>query len=686
MPLTSTKREYAFLQGGGELGALTRAFDWSKTSLGMPDGWPQSLRTTLGLVLHSAFPMFLFWGDELLCFYNDAYRPSLGTNGKHPALGKPGKQVWPEIWDFIGPLIEQVLTTAEPVWFEDQLVPIYRNGQLEDVYWTFSYSPAYGDDGEVSGILVTCVETTGKVANVKKLQDSEAKFRSLIEEAPVATALFVDRELTIEVANETMLGYWGKGNGVFGQPLAEALPELKGQSFLDQLDEVFTTGNAYEAKAARAELVVKGVTGTYYFDYTYKPLLNAAGEVYAIMDVAVDVTEEVKSRQKLEQTEAALRGAIELAELVTWSLDIEKNTIAYSSRFMNWLGFSEDTKALDEAYNPLPDEYRQSVADAIAAVVQPGSTGVYENEHPVINRLTGQVRIIHAQGQVVRDAAGKPAFLSGTAQDVTEQRRIQQELERQVQERTQQLQASVQELQRSNHSLQQFAYVASHDLQEPLRKVQQFGNLLQGKYGAQLGDGADLVERMQVAARRMSTLIEDLLTYSRISVRQEATGPVRLAKVVQAALMDLDLRVQETGAVVEVKPLPTVPGDASQLRQLFQNLLSNALKFRQPGVSPSIRVEAQRVAFIDLPPAVNPVRQAVAYHRIDVADNGIGFDELYLDRIFQVFQRLHSRNEFAGTGIGLAICEKVAVNHGGAISASSQPGQGATFSIYLPDR
>ena len=149
-------------------------------------------------------------------------------------------------------------------------------------------------------------------------------------------------------------------------------------------------------------------------------------------------------------------------------------------------------------------------------------------------------------------------------------------------------------------------------------------------------------------------------------------------------LADLELTIEETGAVVTVDPLPTLPGDRSQLGQLFQNLLSNALKFRRADVATRISVSTRQIPAADLPPAVRPTRVTAAYYQIDVADNGIGFDEKYLDRIFQVFQRLHSKSEFVGTGIGLAICEKVAANHGGAITASSQPGQGATFSVYFP--
>lgn len=145
-----------FLTGGGEMGKLIREKDWSNTALGSPENWPQSLRTSLSMILNSKFPMFLFWGRELVCFYNDAYRPSLGKEGKHPAiLGMKTEDVWAEIWNFISPLIEKVLANGEATWHEDQLLPIYRNGKMEDVYWTFSYSPFTDESGKPAGVFVT---------------------------------------------------------------------------------------------------------------------------------------------------------------------------------------------------------------------------------------------------------------------------------------------------------------------------------------------------------------------------------------------------------------------------------------------------------------------------------------------------------------------------------------------------
>jgi PAS domain-containing protein len=165
---TKNIKDYPFLHDAGEAGYLVLKFDWARTSIGDIDHWPVGLQINLGNILHSAFPMFLFWGDDFLCFYNDAFRPSLGADGKHPAIGKKAIVVWGEIWHFIGPLLQKVFVTHKPVWFEDQHVPFYRNGKVEDIYWTFCYSPAFDENNEVQGVLVTCIETTANVLAKKE--------------------------------------------------------------------------------------------------------------------------------------------------------------------------------------------------------------------------------------------------------------------------------------------------------------------------------------------------------------------------------------------------------------------------------------------------------------------------------------------------------------------------------------
>jgi len=178
----------SFLAAGGEMGVLTSQLDWGATPVGSIDTWPQSLRTTLGTMLRSKFPMFLWWGPQLVCFYNDAYRPSLGNNGKHPViLGMPAKEAWPEIWTIIKPLIDQVLAGGEGIWSENQLVPIYRNGHIEDVYWTFSYSPVIIEDDSAGGVLVVCTETTAEVQTYHKLEEAYTQHAFAIDAAELAT-------------------------------------------------------------------------------------------------------------------------------------------------------------------------------------------------------------------------------------------------------------------------------------------------------------------------------------------------------------------------------------------------------------------------------------------------------------------------------------------------------------------
>ena len=233
-------------------------------------------------------------------------------------------------------------------------------------------------------------------------------------------------------------------------------------------------------------------------------------------------------------------------------------------------------------------------------------------------------------------------------------------------------------LERSNRELVDFAYVASHDLQEPLRKIEAFGDRLVKKYISVLPEeGQMFVGRMQSAANRMRQLINDLLSYSRVTTAAAPMQTVALNDVLSGVLSDLQIRIEETGATIEVGELPKIEADPMQMRQLFQNLIGNAIKFRKKDVDPVVRIAAEFIVTQDL--AV-PGRAVT----IKVADNGIGFEQQFKDQIFVIFQRLHSRNEYEGTGIGLATCRKIVERHQGLIDAIGIQGEGSTFLITLP--
>jgi PAS domain S-box-containing protein len=269
--------------------------------------------------------------------------------------------------------------------------------------------------------------------------------------------------------------------------------------------------------------------------------------------------------------------------------------------------------------------------------------------------------------EFVRTAINENGRVVGSVvvfKDITERKQVQDSLARKAAE-----------LARSNAELEQFAFVASHDLQEPLRKIQAFGDRLKVKCEPiEAPDIQNYLERMQSAAARMRNLINDLLAFSRVIRSSEPFVTVDLAVITKEVLGDLEVRIEKSGAKVEVKDLPKIDADSMQMRQLMLNLLSNALKFQPSGATPHIKISAK--TFTPL--------SGEAQCEVSVEDNGIGFDERYMDKIFAVFQRLHGRTEYEGTGVGLAVCRRIVDRHHGTITARSQPGKGATFIVTLP--
>lgn len=295
----------------------------------------------------------------------------------------------------------------------------------------------------------------------------------------------------------------------------------------------------------------------------------------------------------------------------------------------------------------------------------------YADEFPVTT-AAGNLRRIQVTGRRFYDADGQPVRYVGIIRTISSQDGESQQLSRYVDE-----------LQRSNKELEEFAYIASHDLQEPLRKISTFSGRLYARYHDELGnEGGQYLDRILASTESMRSLIDNLLDYSRIARGDEPLQPTRLDVILVGVKADLELAIEESKTQVDVETLPMVMGHAQQLTQLFTNLLSNAIKFRRQDAAPVIRVTSTTAS----PAAIRTagLNATQLYYSVSVEDNGIGFEPEYAERIFGAFQRLHSKAEYPGTGIGLAICRKIAERHGGTLTAVGAPGKGARFSLLLP--
>nr|MBC7611539.1 PAS domain S-box protein [Pseudopedobacter sp.] len=415
-----------FLSKGGEMGALIREKDWSQTSIGNPETWPQSLRTTLSILLSSKFPGFIFWGKDHLCFYNDAYRPSLGNDGKHPhILGLNGKEAWPEIWDIIKPLIDQVLNTGEATWSEDQLIPIFRNNRLEDIYWTFSYSPIYDESDSIAGVLTTCLETTKEVMARKELEKTIDHYHENIMQAPIAMCIFKGDKYIVEIANQLMLELWGKeADQVLGKPIFEGLPDAKGQGLEEIMNQVYHRGEKYEASERLVSLSKNGILENFYLNFVYQPIKDAKGAVKGIIAMSTNVTEQVLSRKKIEENEEKLNLVIEDSKLGIWEFDFKVNNGVFTDRYAQIFG-CENKDNLDRNKILLllhPDD--KNIRDlADSNLIKTG----YLNYESRIFWEDGSIHWIQVNGTLFYDQ-DKPSKMIGTIRDITDEKKYEKDL------------------------------------------------------------------------------------------------------------------------------------------------------------------------------------------------------------------------------------------------------------------
>jgi PAS domain S-box-containing protein len=404
-----------------------------------------------------------------------------------------------------------------------------------------------------------------------------------------------------------------------------------------------------------------------HFSVRAVPVFADDGAIREWAGIHTDITQRKLTEQSLRDGERQFRELADAMPQIVWGARPDGYFDYYNRRWYDFTGRPTGTGG-DASWADVvhPDDQTESLKRWHAAIQ---SGDAYEIEYR-LKRKEGDYRWYLTRALPVRDHDGKITRWLGTCTDIDERKRTED-----------QLRASTAMLVQSNRELEDFATVASHDLQEPLRKIQSFVGCLKDEQSDALNaEGRNFLDRIQNAATRMTTLVEDLLEFSRISSKGKLFIPVDLNEVIAGVVSDLDARLAETGGRVEILQLPTVCSDPLQMRQLLQNLIGNALKFHRSDAVPVVRISAE---LIDGPDANGRADQGGTC-RISVADNGIGFDEKYLDRVFTIFQRLHGRGDYEGTGIGLAVCRKIVERHGGSITARSKPGQGATFIVTMP--
>jgi two-component sensor histidine kinase len=308
----------AFLEGGGEMGERIRAYDWSKTPVGPPEGWPQSLRVTVRLMLNSQHPMFIWWGPELVQLYNDGYRQTMGPEMHPGTLGAKGKDSWAEIWPIIGPQIEFVMSGRGSTWNVEQMVPIHRHGRFDEVWWTYGYSPIDLEDG-VGGVLVVCTDVTEQHRERERFKAQTARLAHMFEEAPGFIAVMTGPQHQFELANAAYRRLIGNRD-IVGKPVREALPDIAGQGFYELLDQVYQTGKSFVGRRVPVALqaTVSSLAEKTYLDFVYQPILEEGGAVSGIFVEGQDVTEHVAVEDHLRLINGELRHRV-------------KNTLAMAS-------------------------------------------------------------------------------------------------------------------------------------------------------------------------------------------------------------------------------------------------------------------------------------------------------------------------------------------------------------------
>ncbi|MET0298890.1 MAG: CheR family methyltransferase, partial [Flavitalea sp.] len=575
-------------------------------------------------------------------------------------------------------MFEEVLDKQKPLYAQEfKIVSAGNTG--EERYIDLLLKPVTGGEESRKAVFLFAVDVTEKVRSRKLIEVQNTRIQDMIMQSPAFAATVDGPEHVIVLLNRTFTELFDSGTST-GIRFSEVLHISDRKSVIDKLDHVYRTGEIYrnnQLSFARKALS-SGQTETIYTNISIQPLFGEDGGIIGLLILGYDITNQVLADKKVSDN---LKLLLEASHQITWTAMPTGEFEIMNKRFYDYTGVDVDELSKNQWGSFIHADHLAANEALWKESLKSGAD--FFNEVLVLT-AEGSYRWHVAKASAVVDPGGQVKNWVGILSDIHDQKLAAQMLETQVLARTKELRETNEKLNHSNDSLQQYASIASHDLQEPLRKIKTFTAILNRRFSKYMPEeGKEFIQKIKASSERMSLLVKEVLEYSKVLKGNSDFTKVNLQSVLDDVLGDLELLVSDNDAkIIREGDLPVISANHLQMNQLFTNLLTNALKFRQETVSPVITITARQT----IDPGTN--RQDLPhngeYLEIVIRDNGIGFEQEYAEQIFQIFERLHSPEEFEGTGIGLALCSQIMFNHGGTITANAAVGEGAAFTLIFP--